>query len=67
MSSPLAGEGEGRLLVMSSRAPSSGEKSAWKVAQQLERQMLNERQRTKRERARRAGGGESHTAAACSR
>ena len=51
MSNPPAGEGEGRLLVMSSRAPSSGEKSALKVAQQLERQMLNERQRAKRERA----------------
>ena len=45
------GEGEGRLLVMPSRAPGDGEKTAYKAAQQVERQMLNDRRRANQERA----------------
>ena len=59
------GEGEGHLVVMPSRAPSSGEKTAYKAAQQLERQMLNDRRRGEAGAGGgRAGGGESDTAAA---
>ena len=45
------GEDEGHLVVMPSRAPTGGEKTAYRAAQRFQRQLLNAGRQANRERA----------------